>query len=144
MSSTGLPFRKVHVSRSASCTKLKNATRRNTPLEKRTRTLIGMVLLFLALLFLLVLVLMVLVPEPRGSGWRIHCGVEVTESSTNIQHTLSFGSKAGVPNCCLFLTAAKSRYAVRFCPLLGSRGVMMMPFICPYRNKKLETLIMFG
>jgi hypothetical protein len=90
VSSTSLPFRKVHVSRSASCTKLKNATRRNTPLEKRTRTLIGMVLLFLALLFLLVLVLMVLVPEPRGSGWRIHCGVEVTESSTNIQHALVF------------------------------------------------------
>ena len=33
---------------------------------------------------------MVLVPEPRGSGWRIHCGVEVTESSTNIQHALVF------------------------------------------------------
>ena len=25
----------------------------------------------------------------RGFGWRIHCGVEVTESSTNKQHTLS-------------------------------------------------------
>jgi hypothetical protein len=24
-----------------------------------------------------------------ASGWRIHCGVEVTESSTNKQHTLS-------------------------------------------------------
>jgi hypothetical protein len=23
-----------------------------------------------------------------GFGWRIHCGVEVTESSTNKQHTL--------------------------------------------------------
>jgi hypothetical protein len=26
---------------------------------------------------------------PRGFGWRIHCGVEVTESSTNKQHSLS-------------------------------------------------------
>jgi hypothetical protein len=26
---------------------------------------------------------------PRGFGWRIHCGVEVTESSTKKQHTLS-------------------------------------------------------
>ena len=25
----------------------------------------------------------------RGSGWRIHCGVEVTDLSTNEQHTLS-------------------------------------------------------
>jgi hypothetical protein len=25
--------------------------------------------------------------EPRGFGWRIHCGVEVTVSSTNKQHT---------------------------------------------------------
>jgi hypothetical protein len=25
----------------------------------------------------------------RGFGWRIHCGVEVTESSTNNQHSLS-------------------------------------------------------
>ena len=24
-----------------------------------------------------------------ASGWRIHCGVEVTELSTNKQHTLS-------------------------------------------------------
>ena len=28
----------------------------------------------------------------RGFGWRIHCGVEVTESSTNKQHTLSLTS----------------------------------------------------
>ena len=27
--------------------------------------------------------------QSRGFGWRIHCGVEVTESSTNIQHSLS-------------------------------------------------------
>jgi hypothetical protein len=28
--------------------------------------------------------------EPHAaSGWRIHCGVEVTELSTNKQHTLS-------------------------------------------------------
>jgi hypothetical protein len=25
----------------------------------------------------------------RGLGWRMHCGVEVTESSTNKQHHLS-------------------------------------------------------
>jgi hypothetical protein len=27
-----------------------------------------------------------------ASGWRIHCGVEVTELSTNKQHTLSQGN----------------------------------------------------
>jgi hypothetical protein len=27
--------------------------------------------------------------HPRGFGWRIYCGVEVTESSTNKQHSLS-------------------------------------------------------
>jgi|LauGreDrversion4_1035100.scaffolds.fasta_scaffold439421_1 hypothetical protein len=27
----------------------------------------------------------------QGSGWRIHCGVEVTELSANKQHTLSLG-----------------------------------------------------
>jgi hypothetical protein len=27
--------------------------------------------------------------QPRGFGWRIHCGVEVTVFSTNKQHTLS-------------------------------------------------------
>ena len=27
--------------------------------------------------------------QPHGFGWRIHCGVEVTELSTNKQHTLS-------------------------------------------------------
>jgi hypothetical protein len=30
-----------------------------------------------------------------ASGWRIHCGVEVTEMSTNKQHTLSGGGGAG-------------------------------------------------
>jgi hypothetical protein len=32
--------------------------------------------------------------QPRGFGWRIHCGVEVTESSTIKQHTLSIKSGA--------------------------------------------------
>jgi hypothetical protein len=27
--------------------------------------------------------------QPHGFDWRIHCGVEVTELSTNKQHTLS-------------------------------------------------------
>ena len=26
----------------------------------------------------------------RGLGWRIHCGVEVTESSTNKQHMIKY------------------------------------------------------
>jgi len=34
------------------------------------------------------LVLLVAIPH-AASGWRIHCGVEVTELSTNKQHTLS-------------------------------------------------------
>jgi hypothetical protein len=29
------------------------------------------------------------VEASRGFGWRIHCGVEVTESSANKQHTHS-------------------------------------------------------
>ena len=28
----------------------------------------------------------------RGLGWRMHCGVEVTESSTNKQHHLSLAT----------------------------------------------------
>ena len=30
-----------------------------------------------------------------ASGWRIHCGVEVTELSTNKQHSLKSGSLRG-------------------------------------------------
>jgi hypothetical protein len=33
----------------------------------------------------------------RGLGWRMHCGVEVTESSTNKQHHLSFGPPSNPP-----------------------------------------------
>ena len=29
-----------------------------------------------------------------ASGWRIHCGVEVTELSTNKQHTLSLANRS--------------------------------------------------
>jgi hypothetical protein len=36
----------------------------------------------------------------RGLGWRIHCGVEVTESSTNKQHIIDYHS----PNNTLSLT----------------------------------------
>jgi hypothetical protein len=32
--------------------------------------------------------------QPRGFGWRVHCGVEVTVLSTNKQHTLSESVKA--------------------------------------------------
>jgi hypothetical protein len=32
--------------------------------------------------------------QPRGFGWRINCGVEVTELSTNKQHSLSVVSVA--------------------------------------------------
>jgi hypothetical protein len=32
------------------------------------------------------------VVKNAASGWRIHCGVEVTELSTNKQHTLSLGA----------------------------------------------------
>ena len=33
-------------------------------------------------------------------GWRIHCGVEVTELSTNKQHTHRTAAAAGDPRCC--------------------------------------------
>ena len=36
--------------------------------------------------------------QPRGFGWRIHCGVEVTELSTNKQHTLSLSYKDTLEN----------------------------------------------
>ena len=36
-----------------------------------------------------------LAPSPRGFGWRIHCGVEVNELSTNKQYTLSFNEGRG-------------------------------------------------
>jgi hypothetical protein len=35
----------------------------------------------------------------RGFGWRIHCGVEVTESSTNKQHTLSYPNRIQMKDC---------------------------------------------
>ena len=34
-----------------------------------------------------------------ASGWRIHCGVEITELSTNKQHTLS--RTQSTRSCCL-------------------------------------------
>ena len=34
----------------------------------------------------------------RGFGWRIHCGVKVTESSTSKQHTHSLGLFVSVDN----------------------------------------------
>jgi hypothetical protein len=40
--------------------------------------------------------------QPRGLGWGIHCGVEVTELSTNKQHTLTtgkLGSHHSFPDC---------------------------------------------
>ena len=38
-------------------------------------------------------VLFLMICKPRGFGWRIHCGVEVTISSTNKQPTHSRGSR---------------------------------------------------
>ena len=42
----------------------------------------------------------------RGFGWRIHCGVEVTESSTNTELSLSRKQK-GVHDCQLLLCRAE-------------------------------------
>ena len=39
-------------------------------------------------------------------GWRIHCGVEVTELSTNKQHTLSLS----VDGFCLFCVVSRNSY----------------------------------
>jgi hypothetical protein len=39
-----------------------------------------------------------------GFGWRIHCGAEVTESSTNNQHTLSLH-----PSWSLYLSRESER-----------------------------------
>jgi hypothetical protein len=36
--------------------------------------------------------------QPRGFGWRIHCGVEVTVSSTNKQHSLGLDASAHIPH----------------------------------------------
>ena len=46
----------------------------------------------------------------RGLGWRMHCGVEVTESSTNKQHHLSMGPVTSA-------TAARAS----FCSQCGNR-----------------------
>jgi hypothetical protein len=35
----------------------------------------------------------------RGLGWRIHCGIEVTESSTNKQHHLSLSARPSKQPC---------------------------------------------
>ena len=40
------------------------------------------------LLRLLTLLTLLTLFTPRGFGWRIHCGVEVTVLSTNKQHSL--------------------------------------------------------
>ena len=39
----------------------------------------------------------------RGLGWRMHCGAEVTESSTNKQHHLSPRTLFCVPACSPFV-----------------------------------------
>jgi len=54
-----------------------------------------------------------------ASGWRIHCGVEVTELSTNKQHSLSHPVTQGLPVLSL----------------------MMMSFICFCRNKNQPKVI---
>ena len=41
--------------------------------------------------------------QPRGLGWRIHCGVEVTELSTNKQHSLPISDYFGTHCSCLHL-----------------------------------------
>jgi hypothetical protein len=46
-----------------------------------------------------------------GFGWRIHCGVEVTESSTNKQHTLSPG--VCVYCCSTYHTSCSTKHTHR-------------------------------
>ncbi len=46
------------------------------------------------------------VSKPRGLGWRIHYGVEVTELSTNKQHTLSTASSLS--------PASRERHSIAF------------------------------
>ena len=51
----------------------------------------------------------------RGLGWRIHCGVEVTESSTNKQHRLvhiGLGSSVSRSTCPPLPAPAPSRTAL--------------------------------
>jgi hypothetical protein len=61
----------------APCALLSNMARLGTYSEKEGVTLNSLVLYVPSLRY------------TRGLGWRMHCGVEVTESSTNKQHHLS-------------------------------------------------------
>jgi hypothetical protein len=103
----------------------------------------------------------------RGLGWRMHCGVDVTESSTNKQHHLSTtifmhtGRGLGIRSARLVLEIGHRRHApllyrfyvnlYRFytstspssspCTTASARRctlMMMMSFICSCRNKKQE------
>ncbi len=53
----------------------------------------------------------------RGLGWRIHCGVEVTESSTNKQHIIIKGSREhGRAGVFIFHNLASDDGAVHYTP----------------------------
>jgi hypothetical protein len=82
-----------------------------------------------------------------ASGWRIHCGAEVTELSTNKQHTLSHAELITHQPCytvCIAHCAACNVHASRMHTLysdvvLGcgcaTSCMMIMSFICSCRNK---------
>jgi hypothetical protein len=47
--------------------------------------------------------------QPRGFGWRIHCGVEVTVLSTNKHHSLSVTHGLGWQiQCCVEATESST------------------------------------
>jgi hypothetical protein len=67
--------------------------------------------------------------EPRGYGWRIHCGVEVTEMSTkNNTHTLTHDlthSISRLPPCCIYIHAHTHTHTHTHTQ--GARNPMPMP-----------------
>jgi len=48
----------------------------------------------------------------RGFGWRIHCGVEVTESSTNKQHILNTVSHTARSFGCMCLSLSRMSFSI--------------------------------
>ena len=73
----------------------------------------------------------------RGLGWRMHCGVEVTESSTNKQHHVAVSDTVVEMNTC--------KGKVRFSPLISVQSHMLLLFasrcILPWFRLNLERLI---
>jgi hypothetical protein len=63
----------------------------------------------------------------RGFGWRIHCGVEVTELTTNKQHTLTLPMSQGNEICWRRLVSRQERRVRASCGRLTRAATSRVP-----------------